>query len=576
MAGAEVGGDSGRSTGPDDTSLTSSPTDLAAVTQSVPFVTPRASEPAGGPVRTDGSESAVVRAVAKRAAAALPALGPAASRQGLPRPARTGRAAAGEPATTAGTEDQVSEQATPPGDFGDPTAVAPTGAEPATATAAEPEPWATVEPQATNEPFATVEPDSVPVEPEPLATVEPEPSVPVEPEPLATVEPEPSVPVEPEPLATVEPEPSVPVEPFATAEPLPTAPVEAELLTAVVVPDEPESTVVVAELIEPAGGVRLPRELAFAEAHTDEWLMPSDLAATQATTAVVSAELVPSAGGVRTAELVRPGPVALAADSWDADPADSEGLDDYHGRRRASTSATRIWVLVVLAIVAVTAAVVVPLLLRSSRPSPSSAPVLVPAETGEIVAPTTTDGVLGPAVSSGPAAPHTTARPGGVIRTAQATPTSPAAPTTTAAGFAPLTIPAEQVPGATYASWQKDDGPGCGYAPSVIRTGKWGWPYFKTGALTLSNITVATAGTYTMTVHYIVANDTSRNSVITVNGTTLPTQTFVNSEAAGTPDGCVDPKDVTITLHEGGGNTIAFANPSGKGPTVDYIVLSRA
>lgn len=282
-------------------------------------------------------------------------------------------------------------------------------------------------------------------------------------------------------------------------------------------------------------------------------------------------ELARTVLGPTMADLVRPGPPALESDSWDnhAEPAN----EDYQGTRRASRSARWRWLILLVVMLAVAAAVAVPLLLKGSTepatgqaPAPSdhrdAVPGQSPTELGELVSAASSPG------SSATPRPTKAPAPGGGAATRPAITTSPTPPPATAtggpSGFVPVTLQAEDA--SFTAAWQKDSSPRCGTSTPIVRTGKWTNPDLGTGTLTFT-VTVATAGTYTMTIHYLITTSAARTAEITVNSTAVAAGSFA-------PSTCVTTKALAVTLRQGA-NAIMFANPADRGPTIDRLVISK-
>ncbi|MEV6008884.1 glycosyl hydrolase family 8 [Streptomyces sp. NPDC051976] len=87
------------------------------------------------------------------------------------------------------------------------------------------------------------------------------------------------------------------------------------------------------------------------------------------------------------------------------------------------------------------------------------------------------------------------------------------------------------------------------------------------GTATFNGITEPATGDYTLTV-YFMSVGSSKSAVITANGVDQ-TVTFPQ-----TPDyNTVVTQTVTVHLNGGGGNTIAFSNPSAGAPNIDRIVV---
>jgi hypothetical protein len=282
-------------------------------------------------------------------------------------------------------------------------------------------------------------------------------------------------------------------------------------------------------------------------------------------------ELARTVLGPSMADLVRPGPPPLESDSWDnhLEPAN----EDYQGTRRASRSARWRWLILLVVMLAVAAAVAVPLLLKgSTEPTTGQAPVpsdqrdALPAqsstELGELVS-----AASSPGAGATPKATRTPAPGGGAASSPGAT-ASRTPPRATATGvpssFVPVTLQAEDA--SFTAAWQKDTSPRCGAGTPIVRTGRWTNPDMGTGTLTFT-VTVATAGTYTMTIYYLITTDGARTAEVTVNSAAVAAGSFPSSS-------CVTTKALAVTVRQGA-NAIRFANPNDRGPSIDRIVISK-
>lgn len=91
----------------------------------------------------------------------------------------------------------------------------------------------------------------------------------------------------------------------------------------------------------------------------------------------------------------------------------------------------------------------------------------------------------------------------------------------------------------------------------------------NSGTLQFNGVSASSAGSYTMTVHYLTAE--TRNMYISVNGGTATNVSFGSSGGWDT----VGTKDVTINLNAGN-NTIKFSNPSGWAPDIDKITINTS
>jgi hypothetical protein len=86
------------------------------------------------------------------------------------------------------------------------------------------------------------------------------------------------------------------------------------------------------------------------------------------------------------------------------------------------------------------------------------------------------------------------------------------------------------------------------------------------GRLVLSGVSVPTAGTYTVTFHYIA--NSNRTAHVIVNGAAAGTAAVsARSECCGTGS-------LNVTL-QAGTNTIEFTNPTARCPAIDRVVITR-
>jgi len=81
------------------------------------------------------------------------------------------------------------------------------------------------------------------------------------------------------------------------------------------------------------------------------------------------------------------------------------------------------------------------------------------------------------------------------------------------------------------------------------------------------NLTVTTAGAYTMHIYSVISSGTgTRTAEVTVNGASVSTGNY--------PEGCLVKKDIVITLRAGA-NQIKFANQNVRGPSLDRIEITK-
>ena len=250
-------------------------------------------------------------------------------------------------------------------------------------------------------------------------------------------------------------------------------------------------------------------------------------------------------------------------------------VETYHGRRRARAPRMRSWLIIALVLLGLAGAVALPYVLRSSSQplgplvaGPTSLRVPMAVVASE-------DGEMLPATSSPPgtATPGATRRPAAVPpATTTPTLTPPPAATTEAPTPFSLTLEAEQVPVSLRPNTQYDANPDCyPNGPDVIsRIGNWGQA--SPGTITFG-VTVPAAGEYALTIHYVNTSET-RQAEIVVNGgaAVSPWPTFPNTSD---PPTCIDVRaPISVTLQQGS-NTIRIGNPGSRAPTIDKIVVNR-
>jgi hypothetical protein len=259
-------------------------------------------------------------------------------------------------------------------------------------------------------------------------------------------------------------------------------------------------------------------------------------------------------------------------DSWEAAPDADPTNADYLGRRRSTALSPRILVVIALVLLGLGAAIGIPLVVGDPGP-PTAGPGVDGDNFASDGVPVNNGGELISAASSPGASPTrnaTSPAAGGAPIGSSATPASSASstpPPTTAppAGFQPLTLNAvAQRAHPQDWGWQLSSSsiPGCSPA-QVILTGRWSTQ--MVGTLTFANINVPASGGYFMTVKFN-DGDGPRSEDIRVNNASINT--------AGTfPAGC-DTRKLPISLNQGSANTISFANQNAKGITVLQIVIS--
>jgi hypothetical protein len=477
-------------------------------------------------------EAPSVRAVARRVASALPALGRDGGQPEVPRSARATvdrrRRAAAE--ATGEVAPPAPPKPAPPADPGPP-----------------PAPNAVTPPAAVRPRHAA--PDAVPgVNPAPALDPAPAPT----PEPAKTsfVELTITTAAEAAPAPrVVEPTPPRPTTPAARlVEPVMVSlgplmgqpPVEAgrrAVVDADVLPDQVVVGAAAAEMVTAL------TEVAFREATADEWIV-AEPALRDALPPVP--EPVPS------------GPRVLVADSWDTAPQPFVQQDSYLGRRRAVPVNTRLWLVIGLVVAALSAAVAVPFLLTTdATPTAQTTP-----EAAALVAsdedPAATD-ISG--TSSAEPSPSTSAPMPAVGASPLVTESPPEVV---------LTVEAEK--GGTSTAWGGTAVKSTFAGATVIdKLGeKWqtstidGWLEFR-------NINPG-GGSYTLKIFYVYTsagpNDSTRRISISVNGGSVsPVQTF-------TPVSTVTERAVKVTLRAGS-NTIRLTSDDFECPAIDRIEITK-
>jgi hypothetical protein len=246
---------------------------------------------------------------------------------------------------------------------------------------------------------------------------------------------------------------------------------------------------------------------------------------------------------------------------WRGDPLDQE----VPPRR----SAGRIVLGVLAALLGLGAVIAVPLTVGSTPPPQDATawefePGPDPLE--QTPATSSSSAAASPQRSASPTA-SPSATPAALVSTVGPTPTpSPSpSPTPSPNPFAPLTLQAENgVLGPPAATTQ----PPCAPGVTVVRL-IGDWPNeTRDGTLTFTNLQLA-PGSYTMTVHYVMSSDPSRDAQIRFIGPN-PTTIRPNFPAAA----CMTSKTLQVSV-PAGTTAIEFSNSTDRAPSIDKIVLSR-
>jgi hypothetical protein len=541
MAGADQGDNRGLPADGEIVEQEGSPA-AKAITQLLPLVSAQAAV-----------DSPTIRAVARRSAAALPAIGRTTTSSPVPRSARA-------------TVDRK-KRATPTN------AGKPAGAALATSTSMDampaqsptvstPVPGVPVAQPSTAEPFqvqpAAEAAASCPAS-ERTPAGEPVPGSKAE----ATLDPR----LESGPTTASDSKPGPAEAATATAPASLAAPIEVESAGRNQPPD-----IVDAEVVSRAAGpVGRRSGLVLPPAQTDEWLQPHGVG----TVVPPVARQEPAAAEIDVAPrraVVRPGPQVLEADNWGIDPDHNPNNDQYHGRRRADTAGRRRWLLAALALIVVIGGIGVALLINSgSTPEASGRGGSTTSADDRFLsdAPTTAGELPSPGASlTGSPKPSTGSTLGPGVPTTSPTSTPTQSPTPPP--FAPLSFEAENAARGGTAQ-VREDATGASNGRLVDRLGDdWGpgsrgWVEFSVGP-------IPSAGTYTVTIYYMFflePSESSRPVTLFVNGVQGETRSVASTTT------CCQASSFDVTLNTGT-NTIRFTHGSLKGPAIDRIVISKA
>ncbi len=286
------------------------------------------------------------------------------------------------------------------------------------------------------------------------------------------------------------------------------------------------------------------------------------------------------AARAEAAEPSRPGPVVLDEDSWDIEPGADTPAGEYEGRRRgASRTRTWLGIVAALIVLAGAVGLPL-LLNSSSQPTLADPGPVSTAENGALIEPapdeTTPDTQLGAPVSSGPAGPASTAASAGAAATsASRTTTPPTQPSTNPPAAQPETVQAEdsQRSGSAAADSAIVPAGSCGGTAVVSQVGQWNIFRQQPGTVTFA-VAAPSAGTYAMTVYYAQSGENKRTAVITVNSGGDQNVTFTRTFGMGS---CVVEAHsaINVTLNAGT-NTIRFGNSDNRAPSLDRIVISQS
>jgi hypothetical protein len=271
----------------------------------------------------------------------------------------------------------------------------------------------------------------------------------------------------------------------------------------------------------------------------------------------------------RATELVRPGPPVLEADSWLVEPTEDAANESYHGRRRARSRGTRLLV-GALVLAAVGGAIGIPWMLRS--PGAPEAGLGDPTARPAMVLPVPTFTAQGElsATSAPGSTPTPTARRTTAPRTSNPLVppvTSAAPPTPTVPPFEPLSLEAEASGNTLSGSADAENFANTSGGRLVRYLGK-AFSNQAAGSVRFNNVTVPTAGTYSLTFFYVSPGNWTAH--ISVNGNPVTTVNTSNRS------NCCGSATVEITL-AAGTNTITFGNPNSgqRCPAIDRIVISE-
>jgi hypothetical protein len=262
----------------------------------------------------------------------------------------------------------------------------------------------------------------------------------------------------------------------------------------------------------------------------------------------------------KVSDPARPGPTALADDSWDDSPAIDAGTVPP---RRPTALRGRHWIALILVLAAVGALASTPFVPGTrpaasvyARPGGSSTYVNeatpVPVENATPV-PSSPPMSTGHVVKEAPGA--NSASPGG---------------SSTAGGTSFTTVTLEAENGVLTGSASILNGyPGASGAKIVYRVGD--WDDTSPGTLTLNGIVFPAAANYTMTIYYVnLIPQLPIRAQITVSGTSPFWIDFHDWNV-----NCCRTAAVTLAV-PAGSRSITVGNATGRAPWIDKIVISRA
>lgn len=353
--------------------------------------------------------------------------------------------------------------------------------------------------------------------------------------------------------------------------------------------------------VEPdQSGPPQPGSRAFAEAETAEWILPGEPEsgpepatglfgrpwhevgrAGRTTPPPIPEPEVPRSpayadpSSARVAELDRPGPIALDEDNWDGEPANPDA-PEYAGRRR-ERNALRTWLGIAAAMIILAAAVGLPFLLDGSSSKPAgNVAAGQPSDNDDanLVDPapgaTTPNGQLGVPMSSGPAASTTPTRTPGPSSSAHAVAGSPAPSTSSSTTKPPAPPQPPPPPPFNPTTVQAENGSLSGAVALNLMCSGHTRVAGPLGSVTMS-INVPNAATYHVQVFYADFAG-NRSAQISANGGGAQTIGLSNSLGGD----CVSAgPTASFSLHAGT-NTITVGNASGNLVYLDRIVVSRA
>jgi hypothetical protein len=244
------------------------------------------------------------------------------------------------------------------------------------------------------------------------------------------------------------------------------------------------------------------------------------------------------------------------------------GRHHTKGQPRYVDRLRRGWLAVGIVVICLAAVIVVPYAFTNFLHPDDGAPVPLPLPNSG-VDPGTPD--VGQAMSFSPSfQPEPTSQPPATTRPAPPAPARTTRPPTTPP-FVALTFEAEAgAPRVTLGgSAFVFDYPGASNGKVVRNLGNWNMGAGP-GSLQLNDVVIPVAGTYVITISFVHPdNETNRGAVLTVSGVAPVDVSFTGSST------CCGIKKVSVVI-PAGTHTITLANPTGRAPSIDRIVIGKS